>query len=211
MGSQTPLVIPLLCCGVLHGLQLNICSIKGLHGLQGDSLPHHGLPHRLWGNVCSGTWSPSSLSYFISLDVCRVVSLTWSHSSFLLQNAIMQRFFCFLNILSQRHCYYCWLAWAWPVVRPYWSCLALDLSDIRGFFISFSKKLHFNTLLPKPSTSLQNSRPHKCEFSSPDSGISLHRTCVALSAIIISFYLFFKQKYIFICFLSLKSIPNFYL
>ena len=30
-------------CGVLHGLQVDICSTVDVHGLQGDSLPHHGL------------------------------------------------------------------------------------------------------------------------------------------------------------------------
>ena len=37
----------LLWRGVLHGLQVDICSIMDLHGLQGDSLPHHGLHHGL--------------------------------------------------------------------------------------------------------------------------------------------------------------------
>jgi len=32
-----------------HGLQVNICSTVDLHGLQGDSLPHHGLLHGLQG------------------------------------------------------------------------------------------------------------------------------------------------------------------
>jgi len=79
MGSQTPLGIHLLQCGVLHGLQVDICSTVDLHGLQGDSLPHHGLLHRLQGNLCSGTWSTSSTSFFTG--VCRVVSLSYSHSS----------------------------------------------------------------------------------------------------------------------------------
>lgn len=33
----------LLHCGVLQGLQVNICSTLNLYGLHGDSLPHHGL------------------------------------------------------------------------------------------------------------------------------------------------------------------------
>ena len=84
-GSQRPWGIPLLRCGVLHGLQVDICSTVNLHGLQGDSLPHHGLPHGLQGNLCSGAWSTSSPSFFTDLGVCRVVSLTYSHSSLQLQ------------------------------------------------------------------------------------------------------------------------------
>jgi len=69
--------IHLLQCGVLHGLlQVDICSTVDLHGLQGHSLPHHGLLHRLQRNLCSGT----SPSFFNDLVVCRVVYLTYSHS-----------------------------------------------------------------------------------------------------------------------------------
>ena len=52
--------IHLLRRGVLHGLQVDVCSTIHLHGLQGDSLPHHGLPHGLQGNLCSAAWSTSS-------------------------------------------------------------------------------------------------------------------------------------------------------
>ncbi|KAK4827864.1 hypothetical protein QYF61_022014 [Mycteria americana] len=61
MGSQPPSGIHLLWRGVLHRLQVDICStVNLLHGLQGDSLPHHGLHHGLQGNLCSGAWSSSS-------------------------------------------------------------------------------------------------------------------------------------------------------
>ncbi|KAM9590835.1 uncharacterized protein ACIBXB_005885 [Morphnus guianensis] len=79
--------------GVLHGLQVDICSTMDLHGLQGDSLPHHGLHHRLQGNLCSGAWSTSSPSFFTDLGVCRVVSLTCSHSSLWLQFLCHSNFF----------------------------------------------------------------------------------------------------------------------
>ncbi|KAK4831745.1 hypothetical protein QYF61_018943 [Mycteria americana] len=59
--------IHLLWHGVLHGLQVDICSTINLHGLQVDSLPHHGLHHGLQGNLCSSTWSTSSPSFFTGL------------------------------------------------------------------------------------------------------------------------------------------------
>ncbi|KAK4823599.1 hypothetical protein QYF61_003799 [Mycteria americana] len=86
MGSQPPLGIHLLRHGVLHGLQVDICSTMDLHGLQvgicstmdlhglqGDSLPHHGLYHGLQGNLCSSAWSTSCPSFFTDLGVCRQV------------------------------------------------------------------------------------------------------------------------------------------
>ena len=80
-GSQPPLGTHLLWCGVLPGLQVEICSTVDLPGLQGDSLPHQGLPHGLQGNLCSGAWSISSPSFFTDLGVCRAVSLMLSQSS----------------------------------------------------------------------------------------------------------------------------------
>jgi len=67
--------------GPFHGLLMDLCSTVDLHGLQGDSLPHHGLLHGLQGNLCSSTWSTSSSSFFTDLGVCRIVSLTSSQSS----------------------------------------------------------------------------------------------------------------------------------
>jgi len=70
--------------GPFHGLQVEICSTMDLHVLQGDKLPHHGLHHRLQGKtLCTGILSMSSSSFFSDLGVCRVVSLTSSHSSLL--------------------------------------------------------------------------------------------------------------------------------
>ncbi|KAM6367316.1 palmitoyltransferase ZDHHC14 isoform 5-T6 [Alca torda] len=88
-GSQPPSGIHLLWCGVLHGLQVDICStvnlhglqvdicsIVDLHGLQEDSLPHHGLHQGLQGNLCFGAWSTSSPSFLTDLGVCRDITLT---------------------------------------------------------------------------------------------------------------------------------------
>jgi len=64
-GSQTSSGMPLL-WWVFHGLQVAICSTVDLHGLQGHCPSHHGLFHRLQGNLCSGAWRtsfpPSSLT-----------------------------------------------------------------------------------------------------------------------------------------------------
>ena len=60
-GSQPPSGTHLLQYGVLNRLQVDVCSTMDLHELQGDSLPHHGLQHKLQGKyLCSGTWSTSS-------------------------------------------------------------------------------------------------------------------------------------------------------
>jgi len=92
----------LLQCGILHRLQVDICATIDLHGLQEDSLPHHGPQHGLQGNLCSSAWRTSSF-FFTDLAVCRVVSVTYSHSSPLA--GVAQKFFPFLNMLSQR-CYH---------------------------------------------------------------------------------------------------------
>jgi len=80
--SQPPSGIHLPQCGVLHGLQVDSCSTMDLSGLQGHSLPHQGLHHGLQGkSLCTSIWSTSSPFFFTDLGVCRVVSLTSSHSS----------------------------------------------------------------------------------------------------------------------------------
>jgi len=73
--------IHLLWRKVLHGLQLDVCSTMVLHGQQWDNLYHHGLHHGLQGNLCSDAWTTYSTCFFTDLGVCRVVSLTYSHSS----------------------------------------------------------------------------------------------------------------------------------
>ncbi|KAK4827032.1 hypothetical protein QYF61_013166 [Mycteria americana] len=70
-GSQPPSGIHLLWHGVGHGLQMDICSTINPHGLQGDSLPHHGLHQGLQGNLCSGAWSTSSPSFFTDSASCK--------------------------------------------------------------------------------------------------------------------------------------------
>jgi len=81
IGSQPLPGIPLLWRGVQSGLQVEICTTVGLHGLQGHSLPHRGLLHGLQGNLFSGLWSTSSPSFYSELGVCRVVALMYLYSS----------------------------------------------------------------------------------------------------------------------------------
>jgi len=93
---------PAVAWALFHRLQVDICSTVDLPGLQGDSLPHHGLHHELQGKtLCSGISSTSSPSFFTDLGVCRVVSFTSSHSS-VSTAASLRVFFPFLNMLSQR-------------------------------------------------------------------------------------------------------------
>jgi len=113
--SQPPSGIHLLWRAILHGLQVDICSTMDLHGLQWDSLPHYGLLHGLEGNLCSGTWSISSSSFFTDLGVCRVVCLTYS---------LFYPFAVFSPSLI------CYPRGATSVVGPSWSRLALTLLDV---------------------------------------------------------------------------------
>ncbi|XP_048158286.1 uncharacterized protein LOC125325369 isoform X1 [Corvus hawaiiensis] len=64
--------------GLLYGLQVELCTLMDLQGCR-PQLPHHGLHHRLQGNLSSSTWSTSCPS--TGFGVCRVVPLTYSHSS----------------------------------------------------------------------------------------------------------------------------------
>jgi len=99
---------PALAWGPFHGLQVEICSTMGLHGLQRDNLPHHGLHHELQGKaLCSGVLTTSFPPFFFTgLGVCRVVSFMLSHSSLFTAISLQFFFFLFLTMLSQR-CYRC--------------------------------------------------------------------------------------------------------
>ncbi|KAK4831401.1 hypothetical protein QYF61_017532 [Mycteria americana] len=46
------------------GCRADICFDVVLHGLQGDNVCRHSVHHGLQGNLCSGTWSTSSPSFF---------------------------------------------------------------------------------------------------------------------------------------------------
>jgi len=91
--------------GPFHELQVDIWSTMDLHGLQVDSLPHHGLHDGLQGKISASVTEappppPSSLT---------LVSAEWSlsHSLTPLSRLLFHsRFFPFSNVLSQRHCRY---------------------------------------------------------------------------------------------------------
>ena len=71
-----------------------------LHGLQGDSLLHHGLHHGLQGDLCSGAWSTSCPSFCTDLGVCRVPYIFSLLSP--AAKAPPTLFFPFVTMLSQR-------------------------------------------------------------------------------------------------------------
>jgi len=92
-----------------------MCCTMGLHGLQGHSLPHHGLLHGLQRNLSSATCNTFSCSFFTDLGACRVVSLTSAHSS--LPATLTKVFIPFLNYII-------------PVALPLsLLCLALALAS----------------------------------------------------------------------------------
>lgn len=102
----------------------------------GPQLAHHGLHHRLWGNLCSSTWSISSHS-FTGLSVCRAVPPTFSHSSLWLQLLLCRFFPNFFNLLCQRRCHHRSQAQPWPAAGPSWSQLALaplNPGEVSGSF-----------------------------------------------------------------------------
>lgn len=80
-GSQPPFGKHLLWHGVLHRLQVNMCSTVDLHGLLGTSCLTIAFTMRCRGNLCSGFWSISLLFFYTDLGVCRTVLLKNSHSS----------------------------------------------------------------------------------------------------------------------------------
>jgi len=73
--------------GLFHRLQVQVCFTVDLHGLPGDSLPHHGFHHKREGSLSKGrlfalaSRAAPPPSFFTDLGVCRIVSLTSSHSS----------------------------------------------------------------------------------------------------------------------------------
>lgn len=66
--------------GVLHGLQIEICSMINLCGGRRTIYLTLVFTTGCRGISATGAWSTSS-SFFIDLGVCRVVSLTNPHSS----------------------------------------------------------------------------------------------------------------------------------
>ena len=85
---------PALPWGPFHGLQMEICFTVDLHGLQGDSLCHHGLLHGLQGNLCTSAWSTSSPSFCTDHGVCRIVLYILTHLSWC--KLLLYRVFCLL-------------------------------------------------------------------------------------------------------------------
>jgi len=146
-GSQLPSGhIHVVRRGVLHRLKVDICFTVDLHGLQGDNLPHHGSLHWLQVNLCSSTWSTS---FFTDLGVCKVVSLTYSHS--ILSSAVAQHFSSFLKYFIPEVLTTSLMGSAFA---SSWNCLCLT----QGQLLVSSHRSHLcspsptETLLHKPNT-----------------------------------------------------------
>lgn len=133
-------------CGLPKQLQ-PLLGIYLLHlpGLQGDSLPCHGLHLGLQGNLCSRAQSTSCPSFCNDLGVCRVVHLTSLHV--LLHLQVSRYFFPLLIRLSQRHCHHCSQLWA----QPWTVCLCAGWNWLNkgGFQHLLTEAALIGLLLPK--------------------------------------------------------------
>lgn len=86
----------LTCSSMGSSMGCRCISTMNLHGLQGHSLPHYGILHRLQGNLCCSTWSTSSPSFFTDFGACRAF---FSHTPTLFSSCSCTGFFFhFLNI-----------------------------------------------------------------------------------------------------------------
>ena len=106
--------------------QVDICSTMDLHGLQGDSFPHHCLLHGCRGMSDPAPGAPppppSSLT-LLSAELFLSDILT-----LLSQLPFHHRFFPFLNMLSQkRYQSRSWWQWKWSVF--FWKCWQLTCSS----------------------------------------------------------------------------------
>ena len=119
-GSQPPSGIHLLWCGVPS------TGYKWISAPPWTSMGCRGTTcfTMVFMKNCKGRLSaltsraPLPPSFFIDLGVCKVVSLTQSHSSLFAAVAPQVFFFPFLNMLSQRRYHHFWVAWPWPAVGP---------------------------------------------------------------------------------------------
>lgn len=93
IASQPPSCRHLLWCAVLQGLQVDLCSPLGFHGLQGFRLPHPVFTKGCRGISALAPGAPPVFS--TALIICRAVS----HSPLLCSN------FFPINTLSQSYCF----------------------------------------------------------------------------------------------------------
>jgi len=90
--------IHLLQHGVVHGLQVDICSTVDLHGCRGTACLTMVFSAGCRGISGLAPGAPPPPSFFSDLGVCRVPSLTCSHSS--LSIAVPQQVFPLLNYVT---------------------------------------------------------------------------------------------------------------
>ena len=79
--------------------RLDIYSTVDHYRTQEINVCHYSLHHSLLENLCSGAWSTSSPSFFTDLGMCRVVSVTYDHSS--LPAVVQQLFPLFKCIITE--------------------------------------------------------------------------------------------------------------
>jgi len=91
--------------GTSLGCRWRPAPLWAIMGCRDNSLPHQGLHQGLQGNLCSGAWRTSSHSFFTDFGVCRIVSLTYSHSFLWLK--LLGFPTPHLTMLSQRHSHRC--------------------------------------------------------------------------------------------------------
>lgn len=120
--------IHLLQHGVLHLLQVKICSTLALRGLQGHSCLTKAVATSCRGMYASaaGTTSPFSSS----LTSGSSKKLPSHFLSPLSQLLFCNTFYPFLNVLWQRQYQHHWWAQLWPATGLCWSCLGSALPGI---------------------------------------------------------------------------------
>ena len=86
--------------------------------------------------------------------------------------AVVQGFFPFLNMLSQRRYHRRWWAQPWPAVGSSWSQLALALSDIGEASSSFSQPRKPNTWVSSEYLEEYHSQTLHCRYPFTDTALN---------------------------------------
>lgn len=136
----------LLWCGVLHRIQVGICSTVNLHGLQGLSLPSQ---HRLRENLCSVPLPATPLPHCLC---CPCGCSTPIPPLSIIKKKLSRRF-CLWNMLLLRCFHHCWLAEPWPEVGLTLKLVLLQEGSGRSHFCS-SLPHYQSPVTHKPTTTV---------------------------------------------------------